>query len=162
MTTTVTTAAFKQKEQDDSFSSWRRSRKDKKEYPVLDNDQMFLEWSVKFESKIRSEEMFRMIDPNFHIGLLDSGLDTDLFHRQKNHFTSVLKHILQTSEGKWLTKKYLDDPRQVWSLHQVHAQLSATTSSICTGLSQELAKLKIVEYNTPTERLDTFDSYLTQ
>ena len=35
-------------------------------------------------------------------------------------------------------------------------------SSICTGLGQELAKLKIVDFDTPTKGLDTFDSYLTQ
>ena len=47
-------------------------------------------------------------------------------------------------------------------MHEAHSQLSATGSSIYTGLSQELAKMKIVDYNTPTEGLDTFDSYLTQ
>ena len=162
VTTTATTAAVKQKEKDDSLLSWRRSRKDEKDYPVLESDRIFYDWSVKFERKIRTEEMYRMIDPGFHIGSLHAGLDTDLFHRQKNHFASVLEHVLQTSEGKRLTRKYPDDPRKVWSLHEVHSQSSATASSICTGLGQELAKMKIVNYNTPTEGLDTFDSYLTQ
>ena len=35
-------------------------------------------------------------------------------------------------------------------------------SNICTGLGQELAKLKIIAFDTPTEGLDTFDSYLTK
>ena len=52
----------KQKEQDDSFLSWRRSRKDESVYLVLGSDQMFTKWSVKFECKILNEDMFRMID----------------------------------------------------------------------------------------------------
>ena len=47
-------------------------------------------------------------------------------------------------------------------MYEAHSQSSATASSICTGLSQELAKMKIIDYNTPTKGLDTFDSYLTQ
>ena len=158
VTTTATAAAVKQKEEDDSLLSWRRSRKDEKDYPVLESDRIFYDWSVKFERKIRTEEMYRMIDPGFYIVSLHAGSDTDLFHRQKNHFSSVLDHVLQTSEGKRLTRKYPDDPRKVWNLHEAHSQSSATTSSICTGLSQELAKMKIVDYNTPTKGLDTFDS----
>ena len=106
--------------------------------------------------------MYWMIDPNFHIASLDTGSDMDLYQRQKNHFASVLERVLKTSEGKRLTRKYPDDPRKVWNLHQVHSQSSATTSSIYTGLSQELAKMKFVDYNTPTKGLDTFDWYLTQ
>ena len=106
VTTNATAAAVKQKKQDDSFLSWRRSRKMMEEYPVLENDQMFIDWSVKFEHKIHSEEMFRMIDPGFHIGSFDAGLETDLFHKQKNHFASVIKRVLQTSEGRRLTRKY--------------------------------------------------------
>ena len=106
--------------------------------------------------------MFRMIDTNFHIRSFDTGSDTELFHKQKNHFSSILDRVLQTSEGKRLTRKHRDDPRQVWNLHQAHSTSSVTSSNICTSLGQELAKMKIVDYNTPTKGLDTFDSYLTQ
>ena len=58
VTTVATTAAAKQKEENDSFSSWRRSRQDEKDYPVLDNDREFIEWKVKFERKIHSNEMY--------------------------------------------------------------------------------------------------------
>ena len=105
--------------------------------------------------------MYRMINPGFHINSLHTGSDTELYEKQKNFFATVLECVLQTKEGKRLTRKYPDDPRQVWNLHETHSKSSATASSICTGLSQELAKLKIVEYNNPTEGLDTFDSYLT-
>ena len=74
---------------------------------------MFSDWSVKFERKIHNEEIFRMIDTGFHMSQLDAGSDTDLFNKQKNHFASILYRVLQTSEGKRLTWKHLDDPRQV-------------------------------------------------
>ena len=103
-----------------------------------------------------------MIDPAFHMSQLDAGSDTDLFNKQKNHFVSLLERVLQSSEGKRLTQKHPDDPRQVWNLHQAHSTSFATSSNIYTGLGQEHAKMKIVDYDTPTKGLDIFDSYLTQ
>ena len=155
-------ATAKQKEQDDSFFSWRRSKQDESIYPVLETDRMFTDWSVKFERKIHNEEMYRMIDPAFHLNQLVLSSDTGLFNKQTNHFATILERVLQTSEGKRLTREHADDPRKVWSLHQAHSTSSATSSSIYTGLGQELAKIKIVDYDTPTKGLDTFDSYLTR
>ena len=106
--------------------------------------------------------MYRMIDPLFHLNKFDPGSNKELFNKQKNHFSRILERVLQTSEGKRLTRKHADDPRKVWRLYQAHSTSSATSSSICTGLGQELAKLKIVDFDTPTKGLDTFDSYLTQ
>ena len=74
---------------------------------------------------------------------------------------SVLERVLQTSERKILTRKYPLDPRLVWKLHEAHATLSTTSSNICTGLSQELAKIKMNDFDLPTKGLDKFDSYLT-
>ena len=162
VTTATTAAATQQKREDYSFLSWRRSTKNEKGYPVLNNDREYISWKVKFERKIHSDEIYQMIKPGFYISSLHTGFDTELYEKQKNFFPTVLECVLQTEEGKQLTRKYQDDPRQVWSLHETHSKSSATASSICTGLSQELAKLKIVEYNNPTEGLDTFDSYLTQ
>ena len=123
-------ATAQQKEQDDSFLSWRRSKQDESVYPVLASDRMFTDWSVKFERKIHSEEMYRMIDPAFHLNQLDPGSDTDLFDKQMNHFATILERVLQTSQGKRLTRKHADDPCKVWSLHQDHSIPSATSSSI--------------------------------
>ena len=103
-----------------------KSKKDESIYPVLETDREFSDWSVKFERKVHSEEMFRMIDPSFHMNQLDTGSNTELFDKQKNHFSSILDRVLQTSEGKKLTRKHPDDPRQVWNLHQAHSTLSAT------------------------------------
>ena len=72
----------------------------------------------------------------------------------------VLERVLQTSEGKRLTRKHPLDPRLVWKLHEPHATSSTTSSNICTGLSQELAKMKINDFAHPTKGLNTFDSYI--
>ena len=93
-------ATAKQKEQDNSFLSWRRSKQDENSYPVLETNRMFTDWIVKFERKIHSGEMYRIIDPLFHISQLDAGSDAELFNKQKNHFASILERVLQTSEGK--------------------------------------------------------------
>ena len=44
----------------------------------------------------------------------------------------------------------------------IHSTSSATSTSIYTSLGKELAKLKIVTFDTPTKGLVTFDSYLTK
>ena len=49
--TTAAAATVKQKEQDDAFLSWRRSRQDESIYPILETDREFSDWSVKFEQK---------------------------------------------------------------------------------------------------------------
>ena len=41
----------------------------------MESDWIYFEWSVKFEHKINSEEIFIIIDPGFHICLLDNGMD---------------------------------------------------------------------------------------
>ena len=162
VTTAATAAAVTQKEEDDSFLSWRRSKKDEKGYPILNNDREFTEWRVKFVRKIHSDEMYQMIDiNNIHASSIHTDSDQELWDKQTNFFSTVLEYVLQTKEGKRLTRKHTDNLREVWRLHEKHSKSSATASSICTGLSQELAKLKISEYNNPTEGLDTFDSHLT-
>ena len=105
--------------------------------------------------------MSRMIDPNFHKNQLITGSDTLLFNAQVNHLASVLERVPQINEGERLTRKHPGNPRLIWKLYEAHAISSTTSSSICTGLSQELAKIKIVTFDTPTKGLDTFDSYLT-
>ena len=60
---------------------------------------MYTDWIVKFERKIHSEEMNRMIDPLFHLNQLDASSDTELFNKYKNHVASILGRVLQTSEG---------------------------------------------------------------
>ena len=103
-----------------------------------------------------------MIDLLFLDNQVNVGADSLLFEALKNHMASVLERVLQTSEGKQLTKKYQNDPRLVWKLHKDHETLSTTSSNICTGPSQELAKIKIVYSDHPTKCLDTFDSYIAK
>ena len=103
-----------------------------------------------------------MVHPNFQDNQVNGSADTLLFEAQKNHMTSVLERVLHTNEGKRLTRKHPGDPQLVWKLHKDHAKLSTTSSNICTGLSQELAKMKIVNFDYPKKALDTFDSYLSK
>ena len=86
LNTTSAVATAKQKEQDDSFLSWRRSKQDENAYLVLETDRMFTDWILKFERKIHSKEMYRMIDPLFHLNQLDAGSDTELFNKQTKSF----------------------------------------------------------------------------
>ena len=51
-----------------------------------------------------------MIDKNFHTNQLSTGSNTLLFNAQENHLASVLECVLQTSEGKRLTRKHPDEP----------------------------------------------------
>ena len=152
---------FKTKLEEDAWLSWRWSKQDETAYQLLEADRVYTDWIVKFRQKIASEELSRMIDLGFHKNQLSTGADELLFDAQENHLASVLERVLQTSEGKRLTRKHPDDHRLVWTLHEAHATSSTTSSNICTRLSQELAKMKIVTFNTPTKGLDTFDSYLT-
>ena len=105
--------------------------------------------------------MSRIIDLGFHKNQLSTSSNTLLFEAQENHLASVLERILQTSEGKRLTRKHPGEPLLIWKLYEEHATSSTTSSNICTSLSQELAKMKIVTFDNPTKGLDTFDSYLT-
>ena len=69
---------------------------------------MYTDWIVKFRQK--SEEMSRMIDKGFRKNQLSTGSDTLLFESQDNHLASLQKRVLQTSEGKRLTRKHPGEP----------------------------------------------------
>ena len=71
---------------------------------------MYTDWIVKFKRKISSEEMSWMIDPSFHKNQLSTGSDTLLYKQQENYLASVLERVLQTSEGKRLTRKHPGEP----------------------------------------------------
>ena len=62
--------------------SWRRrrSKQDETAYPLLEADQMYTDWILKFEHKIASEEMSQMIDQNFLKNQLGAGSNTELFN----------------------------------------------------------------------------------
>ena len=57
--------------------------------------------------------MSRMIDKGFHKNQLSTGSDTLLFEQQENHPVSVLERVLQTSEGKRLTRKHPGEPQLI-------------------------------------------------
>ena len=75
-----------------------------------------------------------MIDSNYQNNQVNGGVNTSLFEAQKNQL----------------------------KLHKGHVISSTTSSHICTSLSQELAKMQIVDFDYPTKDLDTFDSFLAK
>ena len=59
-----------------------------------------------------------------------------------------------------LARKHCDYPQEIWRLHEKHQRPSATNQKITTALSQELAKMKVVDFDYPTKCLDKFDTKL--
>ena len=109
-TSNVTAPVFGTKLEDDIYLSWRRSKQDKTLYPILENDRDYAEWIIKMTRRFHSEECERMIDPNFYSNSVNAGSDTLLFDAQKNHMAIVLEPVLETNEGKRLTRKHPLDP----------------------------------------------------
>ena len=72
----------------------------------------------------------------------------------------VLERVLQTTDGKRFTRKHKANPREIWKLHELHQRSSATNATITTDLSQELANLKVENFDSSTQCLDAFDSKL--
>ena len=50
-----------------------------------------------------------MIDLDFYDNEVNGGADSELFEAQKNQMAIVLEHVLQTNEGKRLTRKHPKD-----------------------------------------------------
>ena len=83
-----------------------------------------------------------------------------LYKQQLDHIPIVLERVLQTTDGKRFTRKHKDDPREIWKLHELHQRLSATNATIKIALSQELAKMKVIDFDGSTQCLDAFDTKL--
>ena len=83
-----------------------------------------------------------------------------LYKSQKNHMSIVMDRVLKTIDRMRLNRKHRDYPREIWRLHEKHQRSSATNQKITTALSQELAKMKVVDFDHPTKCLDAFDTAL--
>lgn len=59
-----------------------------------------------------------------------------------------------------LARKHRDYPQEIWRLHEIHQRSSATNQKITTALSQDLAKMKVADFDYPTKCLDEFDTKL--
>ena len=83
-----------------------------------------------------------------------------LYKSQKNHMSIVLNRVLKTTDGMRLNRKHRNYPPEIWTLHEKHQRSSATNQTITTALSQELAKMKVVDFDYSTKCLDVFDTAL--
>ena len=147
--------------EDDAFASWRKSKQNVTDYPIIDNDVQYPDWIIKVKRQIISDECVRMIDLTVHfISITTGGSDELLWNAQENHFASVLDRVLKTTEGMKLVRTYPDDPRRIWREHEAHSTSSMTSSHICTMLSKSLANTKITECDNPLQGLDLYDSNL--
>lgn len=70
----------------------------------------------------------------------------------------VLERVLQTKDGKRFTRKNKSDPHEIWRLHEEHQRSSVTNAAITTVLSQELANMKVANFDSFTQCLDVFDT----
>ena len=63
---TLTTIAEKQLKTDDNkLQSWIKGTKSAKDYPVLEHDEYYTEWIVKFNRQIKLDMWERLVDPSF-------------------------------------------------------------------------------------------------
>ena len=79
--------------------------------------------------------------------------DVDLYKAQLNHMFIVLERVLQTTDGNRFTRKHKDAPREIWRLYELHQQSLTTNEKITTALSQELAKMKVGDFDYPSYKM---------
>ena len=67
-----------QKVDDDMLMGWKRTRKDTKDYPVLNEDEYYTEWITQILRQIKMDDWDRIVDPNFLNGSVRPRSDSDL------------------------------------------------------------------------------------
>ena len=149
------------KKAENAWMSWQRSRRDHEKYPVLPNNREYTDWYVLIKRQFEEDRCTRVIDDSFKDTMIKWGPDdTLLYNAQLNHMSIVLEHVLQTTDGKRFTRRHKNNRREIWKLHELHQRSSTTNATITIALSQELANLKVVNFDSSTQCLDTFDSKL--
>ena len=148
------------KDADDALISWRRGRRDPTQYPILENDNEYTDWIIKMTRQFKSEECERMIDENFKDNKVAGDAENDLFIAQVNLVSIVLERVLKTTNGMRLTRKHVNDPREIYRLHEEHQRRLVTSARITTSLSMDLANMKVADFLSPTKCLDSFNSKL--
>ena len=155
----ATTVAPEIKTLEDAWMSWQRSRRDPEKYPILPNNRKYTDWIILIKRQFEADRCTRVIDDSFKdIDVKCGAVDIALYKAQLNHMSIVLERVLQTTDGKRFTRKHKDAPREIWKLHELHQRLSATNATITTALSQELAKMKVIDFDCFTQCLDAFDT----
>ena len=86
--------------------------------------------------------------------------DVAVYNSQLNHLSIVLERVLQTKDGKRFTRKNKSNLRKIWELHEIHQRSPTTNAAITTILSQELANMRVANFDYLTQCLDVFDTKL--
>ena len=109
------------KKAEKAWLSWQRSRRDVDKYPILTNDREYSDWKVSMTRQFEEDRCSRMIDDNFVPTMVKYGPDDVLLYKaQETHMSIVLARVLQTSDGKRFNRKHMEEPREVWQLHEEH------------------------------------------
>ena len=133
-----------QKVNDDMLMGWKRTRKDAKGYPVLNEDEYYTEWITQILRQIKMDGWDRIVDPNFFNGNVRPGSDSDLLDLQLVFMSQVMEKVLLNVKGKKLVRSYKKQPRTLWKVHQEHQTSSATAQGIDIDLSNKLSSMTIV------------------
>ena len=118
-------------------------------YPILENDRDYTDWIINIKRRFKSKRCKRVIDANFLDNIVVGDADVSLYKAQQNHMSIVLDQVLKTTNGMRLNRKHHDYPWEIWRLHELHQRSSATNKKTTTALSQELAKIKVVDFDHP-------------
>ena len=95
---------------DYALISWRRGRRDPKQYEVLVNDVQYTDWIIKIDRQFKNNKCLRMIQQSFQAGRVKSGLDSILNELQKNLLLIILERILKSPYGLKISRVYKNDP----------------------------------------------------
>ena len=110
--TNITTPQDKQQKIDgDILMSWKRLRKDTKDYPVLEVDKFYTKWYTNIKRQIKVDGRERVIDTNFVKSSVRPGSDHNLLELQLVFMSMVVEKVLLNSKGKKLNQSYKNHPQ---------------------------------------------------
>lgn len=137
---------------------WKRTRKDAKDYPVLNEDEYYTDWLTQILRQIKMDGWDRIVDPNFLNGSVRPGSDSDLLDLQLVFMSQVMEKVLLNLKGKKLVRNYKKQPQTFWKVHQVDQTSSATAQGIAIGLSNKLSSMTIASSASRCDFLEDFDT----
>ena len=97
-----------------------QSRKDPKDYPTLENDEYYIEWSTKMVRGIKLDEWERLVDSNFVNSNVPTGTDNELLELQILFMSTVLDLALLNPKEMKLVYLYKDNSRTLSTVNERH------------------------------------------
>ena len=107
----------RQKVDIDMLMGWKRTRKDAKDYPVLNEDEYYTEWLTQILRQIKMDGWERIVDPNFLNSSVRTGSHSDLLDLPLVFMSQVMVKVLLNIKGKKLVRNYKKQPITLWKVH---------------------------------------------